>query len=312
MPRPHRLADKSTPLSSVALSESHSAPLPPDIAYPAPKQVPPPQSTPPPPSRRPLRRLFFLATLSLSSLTLGLYLSTHPRTSTLLSLLPPSVSLQPPFSTLPPSALETYILNHPLAARLRADPRWTESRPHLLMPPLMRAHSMTAHSLLGPDRIPTAPLVFTREQEGKKDMELVSLVYLGADLSGHVGIVHGGMVATLMDEGLARCCFAALPNGVGVTARLEVDFKRPARSDGWVVLKARVEEVEGRKAWVRGRLEVLGEGEGGKGEPWEEKGEVLAEGRGLFVEPRWAKRKEKGEADEGRRIYRSCSNRCEE
>ncbi|KAI4162061.1 MAG: hypothetical protein LQ342_004373 [Letrouitia transgressa] len=291
------------------------------------RQITPPPPPPPPPSR-PLRRLLFLATLSLSSLTLGLYLSTHPRTTTLLSLLPPSLSLHPPFSTFPPSALETYILNHPLAARLRADPRWTESRPHLLMPPPMRAHSLTAHSLFGDRRIPTAPLVFTREEEG--DLELVSLVYLGADLSGHVGIVHGGMVATLMDEGLARCCFAALPNGVGVTARLEVDFKRPVRSEGWVVVKARVEEVEGRKAWVRGRLEVLGEGEeeGGKGSPWEEKGEVLAEARGLFMEPRWAKvwgffflfesftlfvcERKKDEADEWRRIYRSCSNRCGE
>ena len=104
-------------------------------------------------------------------------------------------------------------------------------------------------------------------------------------------------MATMLDEGLARCCFAALPSKVGVTARLEIDFRRPTKCEGSVVLKARTQRVEGRKAWVKGRVEVLPTGEGdamtkeGKGEvaPYDEKGEVLVEAEGLFVEPKWAK-----------------------
>lgn len=120
------------------------------------------------------------------------------------------------------------------------------------------------------------PLAFV--QEGKK---LISISYLGTDLCGHVGIVHGGLLATLMDEGLARCCFAALPNKIGVTARLTVNYRSPAPAGGFVVLKAEVVKVEGRKAWVEGRMEVLGDGV--------EPGKLLVEGEGLFVEPKYAK-----------------------
>ena len=102
----------------------------------------------------------------------------------------------------------------------------------------------------------------------------------------------------MLDEGLARCCFAALPGRVGVTARLEVDFRNVCRSEGFVVLKARTEKVEGRKAWVGGRVERLevegkdvakkdGVAEGRS--PWDERGEVLVEAKGLFISPKWAK-----------------------
>ncbi len=147
---------------------------------------------------------------------------------------------------------------------------------------------------MGDTKIPVPPIMFTK---GDKGEELIAISYLGADLCGHVGIIHGGMMATILDEGLARCCFAALPSKVGVTARLEIDFRRPTKCEGFVVLKARTQRVEGRKAWVKGRVEVMPMGEEeamrkeGKGEvaPYDERGEVLVEAEGLFVEPKWAK-----------------------
>ncbi|KAL8931265.1 MAG: hypothetical protein Q9216_007242, partial [Gyalolechia sp. 2 TL-2023] len=162
-----------------------------------------------------------------------------------------------------------------------------ESRPHLQLPEAMRAHSLTASTLIGDTKIPVPPLMFTKGQ----GEELIAISYLGGDLCGHVGIIHGGLLATMLDEGLARCCFAALPNRVGVTARLEVDYRRPCKSEEFVVLKARTEKVEGRKAWVRGRVEVLRMGKDGevRVSPWEDRGEVLVEAEGLFVEPKWAK-----------------------
>lgn len=165
------------------------------------------------------------------------------------------------------------------------------------MPSVMQQHSLTASTLMGDTKIPVPPLMFTK---GHKGEELVAISYLGADLCGHVGIIHGGMLATMLDEGLARCCFAALPSKVGVTARLEIDFRRPTKCEGFVILKARTEKVEGRKAWVKGRVEALPMMRGGDRErvtigrtveigPYEEKGEVLVEAEGLFVEPKWAK-----------------------
>lgn len=174
------------------------------------------------------------------------------------------------------AGLNSYVNNHPLAQSLRANPSWTESRPHLRYPEAHRKHSLTAGTLLGPGKIPVPPLVFI--EEGK---QLISMSYLGTDLCGHIGIVHGGLLATLLDEGLARCGFAALPNKIGVTASLTINYKKPAPAGSFVVLKAETTKVEGRKVWVKGRIEVLGESE--------EPGMVLVEAEGLFIEPKYAK-----------------------
>lgn len=143
-------------------------------------------------------------------------------------------------------------------------------------PAEQRRHSLTSGTLLGPGRIPVPPLAFTREGE-----ELVSITYLGTELCGHVGMVHGGMLGTMLDEGLARCCFAALPNKIGVTANLNLNYRAPVKAGSYVVLKAKTIKVEGRKAWVEGRIETLGQGE--------EPEKLLVEATGLFVEPRYAK-----------------------
>lgn len=84
-------------------------------------------------------------------------------------------------------------------------------------------------------------------------------------------------MATLLDEGLARCAFSSLPNKIGVTASLKVDYKRPVMAEQYVVLRAVTEKVEGRKCWVKGWIETLVD----EGEPV-----VMCQAEGLFVEPR--------------------------
>ena len=172
--------------------------------------------------------------------------------------------------------IDEYIHNHPLSLKFRANPSYTESRPHLRLVDDHRKHSLTGGTLTGPGKIPVPPTMFL--QEGK---DLMSMSYLGTDLCGHVGIVHGGLLATLCDEGLARCGFSALPNKIGVTASLTVNYRNPCPAGSYVVLKAETTKVEGRKVWVKGRIELLGESE--------EPGKVLVEAEGLFIEPKYAK-----------------------
>lgn len=130
---------------------------------------------------------------------------------------------------------------------------------------------------MGPGRVQVPPYVWT-EAGGKS---LISISYLGEDLCGHPTIVHGGFIATMLDEGLGRCCFGALPNRVAMTATLTVNYRAPTPANSFVVLRAETTKVEGRKAWVEGRLETLvGEGE---------KPKVLCEATALFIEPRQAK-----------------------
>ncbi|KAJ6145048.1 hypothetical protein N7470_008943 [Penicillium chermesinum] len=164
----------------------------------------------------------------------------------------------------------------PEAWELRMNPDFKESRPHLKFPEIIRARSLTAGTLAGPNKIVVPPYVFS-EKSGKS---LVSFMYLGSDVCGHPGIVHGGMLATLLDEGLARCCFPALPNKVGVTANLNLDYRAPAMADQYVALRAETVKVEGRKAWVEGRIETVPQ-DGSKPV-------VLVEAKALFVEPKQA------------------------
>ncbi|KAI9827550.1 MAG: hypothetical protein M1832_004900 [Thelocarpon impressellum] len=172
--------------------------------------------------------------------------------------------------------VESFISNHPLARSLRANPDFTESRPHMKIPESQREQNLTGGTLAGAGKIVVPP--YTWGEKGGKS--LVSISYLGKDLCGHPGIVHGGLLATLLDEGLARCCFPALPSKVGMTASLNVNYRKPAAADSYVVLKAKTVKVEGRKAWVEGHIETLvSEGE----EPV-----VLVEASALFIEPRQA------------------------
>ncbi|KND90484.1 hypothetical protein TOPH_04928 [Tolypocladium ophioglossoides CBS 100239] len=171
---------------------------------------------------------------------------------------------------------EATINAHPLVAALRLRPELTESRPHMKMPAQYRARSLTGVALIGPGKVPVPAFTWT-EAGGKS---LVSVVYVGEDLCGHPGIVHGGMLATMLDEGLAWCCFGALPHNIGVTANLNINYRRPTPAGSFLVLRAETTKVEGRKAWVKGRIELLAE-------PGE-KPTVLTEADALYISPKYA------------------------
>ena len=176
----------------------------------------------------------------------------------------------------PTAEINNLIMANPLTKKLEANSNLVASRPHMTMPPSLREYNFTGGTLLGDNKIPVPPLIFASPD----GMELVSVQYLGGAMCGHPGVVHGGLLATLLDEGLARCCFPALPNGLGVTAWLKVDYRKPCMANQYVVLSANTTKVEGRKAWVKGRLEVLN-ADGTTGA-------LVAEAEALFVEPKQA------------------------
>ncbi|KAJ4296838.1 hypothetical protein N0V90_006886 [Kalmusia sp. IMI 367209] len=182
-------------------------------------------------------------------------------------------------STESAAVIEKQIFEHPLTRSLLQDEKYTPSRPHLKIPAQLRAQSLTGGTLLGEDKIEVPPLQFSTED----GTTYVSLQYIGTALCGHPGIIHGGLLATLLDEGLARCCFPALPNRAAVTASLKVDYKAPAMAGQVLVLRAETTRVEGRKAWVKGRLETLVD------ESKREKPIVVTEAEALYIEPKMAK-----------------------
>jgi acyl-coenzyme A thioesterase PaaI-like protein len=182
-------------------------------------------------------------------------------------------------ATLTEEEINEYIVNHPLSVKLRAQPGMVESRPHMRIPPAMRPHNLTGGTLAGPGKIEVPPLNFN--ENGVELPSMVQIMYLGPALCGHPGIVHGGLLATMLDEGLARACFDVLPNKIGVTASLKIDYRVPCPAGSYVVLKAYTQKVEGRKAWVKGWIELLGEEDA--------EGTKVVEAEALFIEPKGAK-----------------------
>lgn len=173
-------------------------------------------------------------------------------------------------------SIEDFINNHSLTQEMRSRSEYSESRPYFRIPKSHRTNNLTAGILTGPDMIVVPPLCWI-DRDGNS---LVSILYLGKNLCGYPDLVHGGLLATILDESLARCCFTALPNKVGMTANLNINYRKPAPAGTCVVIRAKVNKVVGRKAWVEGCVQTLPIAH--------EEPVVLAEASGLFIEPRKA------------------------
>ncbi|GKZ39439.1 hypothetical protein AbraIFM66950_000319 [Aspergillus brasiliensis] len=193
------------------------------------------------------------------------------------------------------AAAEHLITTHPLVQSLRSNPLYKESRPHLHMKPSHRPNHFVAGTLSGANKVTVPPYMFTsivnkkptqaNNEDKKKEARrarLISVFHIGPQLCGHPGYVHGGLLSVMFDEAFARCVSDSFASGLGMTANLNVDFRKPALPDRVYVLKAETVKVEGRKAWVEGEMRSMpAEGEDG-GET------VVAEARALFVEPKFA------------------------
>lgn len=162
----------------------------------------------------------------------------------------------------------------PLLNSLRSQPdagQWYEARPYKRFPEERRVNNLTAGALRGPGKLAIIPLVRSKFDES----EAIGFVHVGRGLCGHDGIVHGGLLATILDESLARTAINNLPDKIGVTANLSINYRAPTFADQFIVIKVRLLEKKGRKVQVGGRVEDL-------------KGNVLVEANGTFVQPKYA------------------------
>jgi acyl-coenzyme A thioesterase PaaI-like protein len=159
--------------------------------------------------------------------------------------------------------------------------QYVMTRPYLKYSREKAQHHLTAGSLRGPGMVAVPPLVFTKtgvgaEQLGGAEGDSTILLHLGRSVCGHDGIVHGGMLATVCDEALARTAMYNLPGKIGVTARLEIDYRKPTMAHQFIVLQTELVEKKGRKAIVKGTLKDVD-------------GQLLLECRAIFVEPKYAR-----------------------
>jgi acyl-coenzyme A thioesterase PaaI-like protein len=118
----------------------------------------------------------------------------------------------------------------------------------------------------GPGNPVAPPMVATHSPDGRA----VGRVTLGKPHEGPPGLVHGGVVATLLDHVLARAVRAA--GRGGLTATLTVTYRRPVPIGVPLLVTGQIAASEGRRTTAVGRLVADGQPE-----------RVLAEAEGLFV-----------------------------
>ncbi|KAI8377788.1 HotDog domain-containing protein [Radiomyces spectabilis] len=159
----------------------------------------------------------------------------------------------------------------PLVQTLRQSSEWTEVIAYQHMSASARAHSLTATTLRGPGLIALRPLKFFNHDK----TECILVAHLGQNLCGHDGIIHGGMLATLLDEHLAYVTLPNLPNQTGFTANLNVNYRRPVLSNQWIVVRGKLQRLEGRKAWAEAWIETV-----------EDTPQRLTEATALYISPR--------------------------
>jgi acyl-coenzyme A thioesterase PaaI-like protein len=109
---------------------------------------------------------------------------------------------------------------------------------------------------------------------GGENAELVlAVVQLGHNLNGHEGVVHGGILALLLDDAMGFA-YEALGVEKALTASLKVDYRAPVLAGSTLVLKVHLFRREGRKLYFAAQVTSPD-------------GEVLyAEASSLYVVPR--------------------------
>jgi uncharacterized protein (TIGR00369 family) len=108
---------------------------------------------------------------------------------------------------------------------------------------------------------------------------------VGGDFQGGPGFVHGGIVATLLDEVMAKVNRFA--QEIAMTAELTVEYKKPIPIDEDLI-------VEGWEVERNGRTRLR------EGEIRDASGVLLARGRGRFIaidERRFAALNARGQGD---------------
>lgn len=179
------------------------------------------------------------------------------------------------FSSKAIDAIESFrltVANHQATEEFRQrSPNIRETRSVLLVEPHNLPNNLLGTTLAGTDTI-AKPYVFLDDDAGS----LLAFFRLGEKLAGHVGIVHGGIPAVILDECMGRACFPRLPGKIAVTAKLELSYLSPIPVNSVIMIYADTTDVQGRKAWVKAVVKDAHDGR------------ELLKAEALFIQPKWA------------------------
>jgi acyl-coenzyme A thioesterase PaaI-like protein len=165
------------------------------------------------------------------------------------------------------------VATYPPVLKWRSSSTKQEQRSVLLIHSEDIPNNLTASTLSVANGLPLSPFVFVDNEAGS----LNAFYYLGAGLAGHSGVMHGGLLAVLLDECMGRACFPVVENRVAMTAALSISFRAPMHVPGIIYVEATTEKVEGKKASVKATVNKFGTPE-----------VLIATATALFIEPKRA------------------------
>ena len=112
---------------------------------------------------------------------------------------------------------------------------------------------------------------------------IVGRFRLGAEYQGAFGIIHGGVIAVVLDEVMGKVCRF---RGVrAVTAEMNIEYLKPVWVDADLVVKGYEKEITGRNLHLVGEIQ-------------DASGNVLARSRGRFVILGAAQKKQDGATEQ--------------
>jgi len=91
---------------------------------------------------------------------------------------------------------------------------------------------------------------------------------IGADFQGSMGVLHGGIIATVLDEAMGKLC--RLRDVRAVTAELTIEYLKPIHVDQDIFVEAHETKHIGRQMYHAAEIRNA-------------EGAVLARGHGRFV-----------------------------
>jgi uncharacterized protein (TIGR00369 family) len=108
-------------------------------------------------------------------------------------------------------------------------------------------------------------LTFEQDDERRR---IVGRFRIGARYQGGPGFLHGGIIATLLDEAMGKV--NRFSQARAVTAELTVEYKKPVRVDEEILVEGWQADQDGRNFYHEAEIRNV-------------RGDLLARGKGRFV-----------------------------
>jgi uncharacterized protein (TIGR00369 family) len=104
-----------------------------------------------------------------------------------------------------------------------------------------------------------------------EDQSVVCMPAVAAEYEGPPGLLHGGIIATLLDEAMSKS--VRVRGLTAMTRQMEVEYLRPVPSATEIRVEGKLVRSEDRKHWTEAKI-------------LDGKSKLLATAKGLFVEVR--------------------------